>query len=275
MAWNGLAPYTGALQYFDDSGVAIGDVQGGELTIDPNVQIESAIGGQASAQGGLIAVTARVQLLEPVKAYLTGIPRSTASTQSTNYDFECGTTDGDYNLTKVQPVGFSYEASAEGRIPRCSIDYWAALIAEASTGSPQAASAGLTDCWSDFDVAVDATDYMCQRFAISMRANPRWFRTLKAKTTNFKRFPDAVLLGTQQWNLSLDCAKKMPVAASKIIADAIDQDIDVIITGAGVTFTLSGLQTPRERGPFQGDNNLVIWTYDFQSLTGFGHGQIG
>lgn len=273
MAWNTAAPYIGALQYFDDSGTAIGDVRGGELVIDPNVQIESAIGGQASSQGGMIAVTARVDLLEPVKSYLTGIPRATASTQSTAYDFECGTTDGDYNLTKVQPVGLSYEVSNDRPIPRCSIDYWAALIGEGSTGSGQAASAGNTSCFSDFNVEVDSADYFCQRFAIGMRANPRWFRTLATKTTG-KRFPDAVILGTEVWTVSLDLAKKIPLATSKIITDSIDQDIDVIITGSSLTFTLSGLQSPRERGPFQGDNGLVIWTYDFQSLPGFGHGLV-
>lgn len=275
MAWNGLAPYTGALQYFDDAGVAIGDIRGGELAIDPNVQIEGAIGGQASSQGGIIATTVRVDLLEPVKAYLTGIPRATASTASTAYDFECGTTDGDYNLTKVQAAGFSYEVSNDRPIPRVSIDYWAAKVAEAATGSAQAASAGLTDCFSDFSITIDALDYLCTRFAISMRANPRWFRAFGAKGSGNKRFPDIVLLGQEQWALSLDLAKKIPVASSSLLADSIDQDIDVIITGAGITFTLSGLQTPRERGPFQGAGDLVLWTYDFNSLPGFGHGAIG
>jgi len=274
MAWNAAAPYTGALQYFDDSGTALGDVQGGELVIDPNTQIEGAIGGQASAQGGMIGITARLDLLEPVVTYLTGMPRATASTQSTAYDFECGTTDGDYNLTRVQPAGLSYEVSQDRPIPRCTLEYMAALIAEGSTGSAQAASAGLTDCMSDFDVAIDGSDYGCQRFAIRLTNNPRPYRTLDAKSTNAKRFPDAILLGPDQWSVTLDLAKKLPVASSSIIADEIDTDIDVVITGKGVVFTLSDLCSGRERGPFQGDSGLVIWTYELQSLPGFGKGQI-
>lgn len=272
--WNGLAPYTGALQYLDDNGTAIGDVRGGELVIDPNVQAEAAIGGQASAQGGMVQTTLRVDLLEPVKSYLTGIPRSTAATQSTNYDLECGTVDGDYNLTKMQAAGFSYEVSQDQPIPRVSIDYWAALIGEADTGSAQAGSSGLTDCMSDFDVDVDGSDYECQRFAVSLATNPQWYRSLDAKGTN-KRFPDAVILGTEAWTVTLDLAKKLPVSVTSIIADTIDQDIDIVITGTGITFTLSSLLTPRERGPFVADNNLVIWTYDFQSLPGFGLCQVG
>ena len=271
MAWNGLAPYTGALQYFDDSGTAIGDIQGGQLRIDPNVQIEGGIGGQASSQGGLIATTARVQLLEPVVGYLTGIPRATASTQSTAYDFECGTTDGDYNLTKVQPVGFTYEVSNDRPIPRVSIDYWAALIAEGTTGSGQAASAGLTDCFNNFTVTVDTADYLCTRFSVSLQARARWFRAFTGST----RFPDAVILGEERWRCSLDLAKKIPHASSSIIANSIDQDIDVLITGTGITFTLSSLQTPTETGPFVGAGDLVLWTYDFESLPGFGLCQIG
>lgn len=275
MAWNGLSPYTGALQYFDDDGTSIGDVRGGELVIDPNVQIEPALGGNASSQGGVIAVTTRVDLLEPVKTYLSGMLRATASTQTTNLDFECGTTDGDYNLTLVQPAGFSYEVSNDRPIPRCTLEYWAARIAEASTGSAQIGSAGNTSCFSDFDVAIDGSDYFCTRFAVGMRTNPRLFRTLDTKSASSKRFPDAVILGSEQWTLSLDLAKKLPVATSSIIADSIDQDIDVIITGSSLTFTLSSLQTPRERGPFAGPNEIVLWRYDFQSLPGFGLCQIG
>ena len=275
MAWGDIV--TGALQYLDDSGTALGVVQGGSLSINPNVQVESGIGGQSSAQGGRIETVLTADLLEPVLSYITGMPRATVSTQSTAYTLETGTDGGDYNLTRVQPAGFTFGASAEGRLPTCQLRYWAAKIAEAATGSSQSAPSGLTDCWFDFDVAIDGSDYGCQNFSVSMDAGPSWYGSLDAKSSTDKRFPRAVILagGGDKWSLSLGLAKKIPAATSLILADAIDEDIDIVIAGSGITFTLSSLLTPTETGPFEGGDGIVIYQYEFQAKPGYGLCTVG
>jgi len=278
MAWNSTPVITKAVQYLDDNGTAIGDLIGGELSIDPNVAIASGIGGQSSAQGGVIGISLRVDLVDPVLSYITGMPRATATTQSTNYDFECGTTDGDYNLTLMQPAGFTYELEGvPGTQPRCTLNYMAAKIAEASTGSAQAASAGFTDCSSAFDVTIDSTDYRCRRASVTLATNPQPTRSLDAKPSGSKRFPDAYILGGQGdvWTCQLDLEQKILVANSSILADAIDQDIDIVITGTSIAFTLSSMLTPTEVMPFEGGDGIVLYRYNFQSLPGFGLCQVG
>ena len=278
MAWNGTEIITAALQYLDDDGTALGDVRGGELSINPNVQIEGAIGGQSSVQGGIIEANLTVDLLEPVKAYITGMPRATAATQSTNYDFECGTTDGSYNLSLMQPAGFTYEVQPlTNNIPRCELRYAIARVAEASTGSAQAASAGMADCGTDFDVTIDTTDYRCRRAAVTLATGPQPVRSVDTKATGYKRWPDAYILAGQgdRWSCSLDLEKKLPVASSSLLADTVDADIDIVIAGTSITFTLSSLVTPTEVMPFESGDGIVLYRYEFQSLPGFGLCQCG
>jgi len=273
MAWP-TTPITGDLQYLDDSGTALGDIRGGEMRVDPNVQIEDAIGNQSSAQGAVIATTLRADVLEPVLTYITGMPRAAVATQSTNYDFECGCTGGDYNLSKIQPAGFSYEFDAlNGGIPRVELNYWAALIAEGSTGSAQAASAGLTDCSTDFVVSVEGSEVLAGVCTFRLNTNPRWFRAATTKTSG-KRFPDCVMLGRDEWSCSLALAQKLAFSATSIITDDIDQGLTIGAVGQGIGFTLSNCCSPVEPYEFVGSGDIVWWRYDFQCIRGAGTGQV-
>jgi hypothetical protein len=278
MAWNSAAPYTKALMFIHDAGVALGGPRGGELTIDPNVELVAGVGGQSAAQGGVIATTLRVDLFNPVKSYLTGMPRASVSTQSTNYDFEVGVSDGSWNLTKIQPAGFNFGFTANpAAMPTWTLNYWAALAAESASGAAQAANAGtVTDCGTDFVVTVDTLDAYCVGGTVALNTNPSWFRAANTKSAGYKRFPDAVLLGGggDVWSCHLDCAKRILETTTDNFADTIDYGIEVKITGSTVSFTLSNLCSPRETTPFPTDDGPVIWGYDFVSLPGFGKGLV-
>ena len=117
---------------------------------------------------------------------------------------------------------------------------------------------------------VESTDYYCQGFQLRLKTNPMWFTTLDSRASGSKRKPVKVLLGKEDWTLTLDCAARVPAASSSIVADSITTDLGIVIAGSGVTFTLSGFNSPSERGPFEGDSGLVIWRYTFTSNKDFG-----
>lgn len=275
MAWP-TDPITGALQSVDDAGTAIGKVRGGELVIDPNVQMEKAIGGQSSAQGAVIGINLGVDLLEPVLTYITGMPRSTAATQSTAYDLEVGTTGGEYALTRVQPAGFEYSFDAMGGgWPRVRLNYMAGKASEETTGSTMASPSGLTDCSTDFAVTLDGTDYLFGECTIRLNTNAFPFRSAGSKTTNEKRFPDAIMLGTDDWSCSVATAQKIPASVIDYLLDDIDSGLELIATGQGIVFTLSNLCSGRMTMPFVGENNVVWYRYEFENLPGYGNAQVG
>jgi Phage tail tube protein len=267
MALNENAPYTGAVQYLMDynagTTLAVGVVVGGSYDINANLRRAYGIGGQKLSRGGLVAATVQVELQEPLKNLFTGMLRATPATAVASRDFVFGNQDGEWKYEGCQPGGFAFECAASA-IPQATVAYWAKTPSQTEIGGSQAAvSGGLTDNWSDFDVLVDAADYQCQRFRLTLKTNPFGFTTLDSRPTGSKRLPVEVLLGGQEVELELDCAAQIPAASSSIIADTVDNDIDVVIAGTGITFTLSNLNTPLESGPFENDSGLVIWRYRF------------
>ena len=69
-----------------------------------------------------------------------------------------------------------------------------------------------------------------------------------------------VTLGTFLVGLGWSAAN---VASTAFIADQVDTDIGAVIAGSGVTFTLTGLSSPVEIGPFENEAGLVVWRYRF------------
>ena len=202
------------------------------------------------------------------------MPRATIATQSTGLDLECGTAGLGYDLTGVQPAGFTFEFDAfAGGIPRCVLNYWAAKAAASAAGNTQAASAGLADCGTSFAVTIDGEDYLAGPVSISLDTQPKWFRAASAdKGANERRFADCVMLGNDVWSARVSTALKIPDSVIDILLDTVDQGIELIATGAGISFTLSNLVSPPQVIPWQGDNGIVWYQYDFTSLPGFGKG---
>ncbi|MBM3498653.1 MAG: hypothetical protein FJX74_08260 [Armatimonadetes bacterium] len=267
MALNGNAPYTGAVQYFmEQAGEALaapGVVVDGSYSIDARLRTADGIGGQRVTRGGIVVAGVEVELEEPVKALLSGMLRATPATQVTPKTFVFGNQDGEWTYTDCQPGGFTATCEVDQSF-RVKAGFFAKTPGQTAAGDTQdAVSSGITDNWSDFDVLVDATDYACRRFELTLKTNPYVFSTLDARSTNSKRLPVEILLGSQQVELVLDCAKQIPATASSLLADDLDLDLDVVIAGSDVTFTLSGLATPQELGSFRDESGLVLWRYKF------------
>jgi len=279
LALNANAPYTGAVQYFMEftppsSYAAPGVVVGGRYEVDARLRTAAGIGGQKVTRGGVVVARAEVELEEPLKAILSDMLRDTPSTKVTAKSFYFGNQDGEWTYTDCQPGGFTATCGVgleEGQRNtdrqdrfRVRAEFWAKTPAQSATGASQeAVSGGITDNWSDFDVEVDSTDYACQRFELRLKTNPFVYSTLDSRSADSKRLPVEVLLGSQDVDLALYCAKQIPAASSSLLADAVDNDMDVVIAGTGVTFTLSGLNTPIEEGPFRNASGLVVWRYRF------------
>jgi hypothetical protein len=268
LALNANAPYTGVVQYFmqytsPDTYAAPGVVVGGRYEVNGRLRTAHGIGGQKVTRGGVVAAHVVAELEEPLKASMSDMLRATPATTVGAKDFYFGNQDGEWTYTDCQPGGFVARCGV-GESFRVAAEFWAKTPAQTETGDSQAAvSGGLTDNWSDFDVLVDSTDYACQRFELRLRTNPFVYSTLDTRAADSKRLPVEVLLGLQQVELTLDCAKQIPAASSSVIADQVDTDIDAIIAGTGVTFTLTGLNTPVEIGPFENEAGLVVWRYRF------------
>jgi hypothetical protein len=268
LALNASAPDTGAVQYFmqqtaPETYAAPGVVVDGGYTVDARLRTADGIGGQRVTRGGIIGAGVEVELEEPLKALLSGMLRATPATQVTPKTFVFGNQDGEWTYTDCQPGGFTATCEVDKSF-RLKAAFFAKTPVQSAVGDTQdAVSAGITDNWSDFDVLVDSTDYACCRFELALKTNPYLFSTLDARSTGARRLPVDVLLGSQQVELILDCAKQIPAASSSVLADDIDTDLDVVIAGSDVTFTLSGLATPEELGSFRDESGLVIWRYKF------------
>ena len=268
MALNANAPYTGAVQYFmqftaPSTYTAPGIVVGGKYEVDARLRTADGIAGQRLTRGGVVTARVEVELEEPLKAILSGMLRATPATKVAAKTFCFGNQDGEWTYADCQPGGFVATCAVDESF-RAKATFWAKTPAQTETGDAQEAVAGgIADNWSDFDVLVDSTDYACQRFELALKANPYVYSTLDARSEGTKRLPVDILLGSQQVALTLDCAKQIPAASSSLLADAIDTDLDVVIAGSGVTFTLSGLTTPVELGAFRNESGLVVWRYHF------------
>ncbi len=268
MALNANAPYTGAVQYFmeqtaPETYAAPGVVVAGGYGIDGRLRAADGIAGQRVIRGGVVAAGVEVELEEPLKAIMSGMLRATPATKVTAKTFVFGNQDGEWTYTDCQPGGFTATCEVDKSL-RVKAAFYAKTPAQSAVGDTQeSVSGGITDNWSDFDVLVDAADYACLRFELTLKTNPYLYSTLDARTAGSKRLPVEVLLGTQQVELILDCAKQLPAAASSLLADDIDTDLDVVIAGSDVTFTLSGLATPDELGSFRDESGLVAWRYRF------------
>ena len=268
MALNTNAPYTGAVQYFmqhtaPSTVAAPGVVVGGKYDVDARLRTASGIAGQKVTRGGVVAARVEVELEEPLKAILADMVRATPATRVTAKSFYFGNQDGEWTYTDCQPGGFAAQCGV-GESFRAAAEFFAKTPAQTEVGDTQEAVAGgITDNWSDFDVLVDAVDYGCQRFELRLKTNPFVYSTLDSRSSGAKRLPVEVLLGTQDIELLLDCAKQIPAASSSLLEDTVDNDIDVVIAGSGVTFTLGDLNTPVELGPFENASGLVVWRYRF------------
>jgi hypothetical protein len=268
LALNANAPYTGAVQYFmqhtpPSTYAAPGVVVGGQYAIDGRLRTADGLAGQRVTRGGVVSAAVEVELEEPVKAILAGMLRATPATKVTAKTFVFGNQDGEWTYADCQPGGFTAACEVD-RSLRVKAAFIAKTPAQSATGdSQEPVSGGITDNWSDFDVLVDAADYGCQRFELTLKTNPYLYSTLDSRAEGAKRLPVEVLLGAQQVELLLDCAKQIPAASSSLIADAIDTDLDVVIAGTEVTFTLSGLASPQELGAFRNESGLVVWRYKF------------
>jgi hypothetical protein len=243
--------------------VAPGVVVGGQYEVNARLRTAEGIAGQKVSRGGVVTARVVAELEEPLKAILADMVRATPATSVTGKDFCFGNQDGEWTYAACQPGGFTARCGV-GESFRVKAEFWAKTPSQTESGQTQEAVAGgITDNWSDFDVLVDATDYACQRFALELRTNPFVYSTLDSRSEGAKRLPVEVLLGAQEVELTLDCAKQIPAASSSLLADAVDNDLDVVIAGTGVTFTLSGLNTPVELGPFENQSGLVVWRYQF------------
>jgi hypothetical protein len=279
LALNANAPYTGAVQYFmqfdpPSDYAAPGVVVGGSYQVDARLRTAAGIGGQKVTRGGVIVARVEAELEEPLKAILSDMLRETPATTVTAKSFCFGNQDGEWTYADCQPGGFTATCGVgleEGQRQtdrqsrfRVKAEFWAKIPGQTETGNTQeGVSGGITDNWSDFNVQVDSTDYACQRFELRLRTNPFVYSTLDSRAAGAKRLPVEVLLGTQEVELALYCAKQIPATASSLLADTVDNDLQVVIAGTSVTFTLGGLNTPIEEGPFQNANGLVVWRYRF------------
>jgi len=239
-------------------------VVGGKYKVDGQLRHAEGIAGQRVTRGGIVAAQCSVVLEEPLKALMSGMLRPTPATTVAAKSFYFGNQDGEWTYTDCQPGGFIAKCAVNQSLTT-QADFWANTPAQTAVGdSQEAVSGGIADNWSDFDVLVDSVDYACQSFKLSLNTNPFLFSTLDARSTDSKRLPVEVLLGSQEVELVLECAKQIPAASTSVLADDIDTDIDVVIAGDDVTFTLSGLGTPEEVGPYQKDSSLLIWRYTFE-----------
>ena len=252
------------------TGTTIGDVKaGGNFTVDPAVINDISIDGMTVSQGGMVKTTFEIEVLRPVKTYLTAMLRGNAASAVAAKEFTVGKSDGRVYVVGCKPSGFTYGAGVD-QIPRTRLGYWGLTPTEVASGATlqPTAAGGVSDGWSGFSVLLGTTtgtgvNYGVQSFELTLNTNPLWYGELSAKTAGVKRIPTAVLLGQQDWSLTLDCATKITHTVAKLTADAIATDFSFTADAADIDFTLGGMPTPAEPWEMKGPGELVTWRYQF------------
>jgi hypothetical protein len=273
MALNTNAPYSGEVEYGrvagDEPGVA---VNGGSLTIDPQVGYTDGIGMQRASHRSHYTGVVSYDVVYPVKALLSGMLRASASNSVAAVACIAGTQDGEWTLSSCQPSGFTARC-AVGEPLSVNLGYWG-LPTQTATGAAQGAPSTNVDVDAcGFSVAVDTVDYFVQSWDVSLNTNPGWWVAQNHTTSDSA--PDGVLLGVQEVTLRLSCAKQIPDTVAKFTPDEHDEDIDVTIIGvnpsnaAQITFTLSELCTPTETVSHT-VGGLKVWDYEFTAAKQLG-----
>lgn len=275
MALNDNAPYVGDVQYAMLVGTtSFGEIVGGTWDVNANIRRINAIAGKVVARGGLVTAVVGFDVQEVLASYMNDMVRATAAAAlPADKDFVFGNQDAEWLYTDSKPAGFRFGVRPDA-LPTCTLDFMALTPSQSTTGDAQdAVSGGLDANWHDFDVLVDSTDYGCQGFELNYRTGIFPYTSLDSKTTDTKRLPSLLLMGTPSITLSLDLAADLPVGSA--LTDAIDKDIDIVIDATsatkGVTFTMTDFATPTLSGPVGvTDGGLVINRYVYESLLPYG-----
>jgi len=265
VAENAVAPYIGDMQYLHLPGtpnVSPGEVLGGTVTVDPAILQETGAGGQGVAHGGIVKASFEADLGEPLLAILSDMVRATPAKTVSAKTFAVGTVDHSFLYTACQPRGFRYGCRIDAT-PKCSVGFWAKTPSITSSGAAQPTPAGLADTWADFVVAVDTADFEAREFEVSYECNPFWHSSLDTRGAGAKRLPTGVYLGTPKIELMLRLAKRITGGPAGLVGDAIDKDIDVVITGAGIEFTFTDLLTPRLEHAVREASGVLTYQYRF------------
>jgi len=262
-----------------NTGTTIGDVKGVTFTVDPGILEDVSIDGVTLLQGGLVKTTFEIDVNRPVKSFLTSMVRTSSGTtavtakvltvaQQTGYVWVAG----------CQPSGFTYGAGVDA-IPHCRLGYWGLMPTESTTGThtQPTQTGGISDGWEDFLCLIGTsssgtgTDYGVQSFEITLNTNPMWYSDISsAKTSAQKRIPTQILLGAQEWTLTVDCTTKISHSVASLTADHIATDFTFWADAADIDFKLPSLPTPPEPWEIRGPNDLALWRYQFRTMSQFG-----
>ncbi len=259
------------------TGTSIGDVKGYTFNIDPNVLQDVSIDGITLSQGGVVKTTLDIEVNRPVKTFLTGMLRTSSGTSvTTAKEFTVGSQTGRVYVVGCQPAGFTYGVTQD-QIPHCTLRYWGLMATEVTTGThvQPTQAGGVSDGWHNFVALLGTTtgtgvDYGVQSFEIALNTNPQWYTDISSvKTSAQKRIPTAVLLGAQDWTLTMDCTTKISHTVAKLTADDIVSDFSFTGDGGDIDFALASMPTPAEPWEIRGPNDLVVWRYQFKKPSHF------
>jgi len=266
MGENANAPYVGDLQYLLQGAAAPGIVTGGTVTVDPGILTDPALGGRLVVQGGIAKASFEAELQEPLKALMSGMIRSSVGAKTvTPKTFTAGTNDHEFTFTDCQPRGFRYSCQPD-QLPRLTAGFWSLTPSITEVGDSQiAVSGGIDEEWSGFDVLVDSVDFGCQGFEVGYECNPMWDATLGQGD----RLPGGVYLQTPAIECVLRLEKRITGGPAGLLG-AISKSHAVVIASTDVTFSLSGLITPRLEHAAREANGVLVYQYRFTSSTPYG-----
>jgi hypothetical protein len=200
---------------------------------------------------------------DPLQSILADMVRATPINTVTAKTFKLGTQDFEWLMTDCQPGGFTVGCRA-GELPSYKASFVALTPTEGTTGDTQEVVTGeMIDNWCDFGVTVDTRAFDWESWELALETNPILVASGDEAGSGTARLPYCIRLGAQRARFTLESKKKIAVGYSSVLADDIDTGIDIVVTGSGAIYTLSGMNTPQEEGPLQNDSGIVVYRYTF------------
>lgn len=270
---------TGVFQYViwdEQSGsptyVSPGLVVGGEAFARYDDAIRRGIGGQAlfSAGGMRFGCNLDLEITNESKPLLQyAIRASYPAGALTEVMVKAGTDAVDFLYENA--VVNRLRVSGEPEAPfRASLEILAKKETETAVGDAVEAIAGQLMDWYLGSVVIASNPYDCVGFDLELSNGCDYLFDLDAKSSNVKRLPTAVKLGTEEVRLTVRLRDKL---VFDVDADNPSRAIAAVIVGNdgtnSITFTFSNLaHTGGRPMPLVGPDDDVVWAYELTGKQG-------
>ena len=234
----------------------------GEIEVNENLKVESAIGGVVRYYSIVEpSASATILVVPSAKTFIQSARRSAGDL--TSYTLEGGTSDFGIKLFGAFIDELSLEARV-GEALRASMRF-VAMGAQTTTGATQAGPTESPIDWSTGVATIAGSDYQLASLRVTLRNNVKLEADFSDRGSGKRRWRNLFGLGQENVEASLEIY--LPYGAG-LAADSLSEIAASVAFGAALTISLSNLLVSRRRVPVKGGDDLWVMTVELVGRPG-------